>query len=89
MFLSLYYVLVYTIYSLMGGNVVRGEGVFAADSIQVDNIDTSGVLDGYLNGMPSLQFTLSDSCVTRNFHFGKFAKYLDGVSDNKKKKRGL
>jgi hypothetical protein len=39
---------VYTIYSLMGGNVVRGEGVFAADSIQVDNIDTSGVLDGVI-----------------------------------------
>ena len=39
---------VYTIYSLMGGNVVRGEGVFAADSIQVDNIDTSGVLDGII-----------------------------------------
>ena len=39
---------VYTIYSLMGGNVVRGEGVFAADSIQVDNIDTTGVLDGVI-----------------------------------------
>ena len=39
---------VYTIYSLMGGNVVRGEGVFDANSIQVDNIDTSGVLDGII-----------------------------------------
>lgn len=37
---------VYTIYSLIGGNVVRGEGVFDANSIQVNNIDTSGVLDG-------------------------------------------
>ena len=39
---------VYTIYSLMGGNVVRGEGIFTADSIQVDDIDTTGVLDGII-----------------------------------------
>ena len=39
---------VYTIYSLMGGNVVRGEGVFSADSISVANIDTRGVLDGVI-----------------------------------------
>ena len=39
---------VYTIYSLMGGNVVRGEGVFSADNISVANIDTRGVLDGVI-----------------------------------------
>lgn len=39
---------VYTIYSLMGGNVVRGEGIFGTDSIQVDDIDTTGVLDGII-----------------------------------------
>ena len=39
---------VYTIYSLMGGNVVRGEGVFATDSISVSAINTTGVLDGII-----------------------------------------
>jgi hypothetical protein len=39
---------VYTIYSLMGGIVVRGEGVFSADSISVAGIDTKGVLDGVI-----------------------------------------
>jgi hypothetical protein len=39
---------VYTIYSLMGGNVVRGEGVFETDSISVSSINTTGVLDGVI-----------------------------------------
>jgi len=39
---------VYTIYSLMGGNVVRGEGVFETDSISVSSINTTGVLDGII-----------------------------------------
>jgi VCBS repeat-containing protein len=39
---------VYTIYSLMGGNVVRGEGVFNQDKILVPGIDTKGVLDGVI-----------------------------------------
>lgn len=39
---------VYTIYSLMGGNVVRGEGIFESDSISVSAINTSGVLDGII-----------------------------------------
>jgi hypothetical protein len=39
---------VYTIYSLMGGNVVRGEGVFETDSISVSSINTAGVLDGVI-----------------------------------------
>ena len=39
---------VYTIYSLMGGNVVRGEGIFENDSISVSSINTTGVLDGII-----------------------------------------
>lgn len=39
---------VYTIYSLMGGNVVRGEGVFVEDKISVAGINTKGVLDGVI-----------------------------------------
>ena len=39
---------VYTIYSLMGGNVVRGEGIFASDSISVSSINTTGILDGVI-----------------------------------------
>lgn len=39
---------VYTIYSLMGGNVVRGEGIFESDSISVKNINTTGILDGVI-----------------------------------------
>jgi hypothetical protein len=39
---------VYTIYSLMGGNVVRGEGIFETDSISVSSINTTGVLDGVI-----------------------------------------
>jgi hypothetical protein len=39
---------VYTIYSLMGGNVVRGEGIFETDSISVSSINTTGVLDGII-----------------------------------------
>ncbi len=39
---------VYTVYSLMGGNVVRGEGVFESDSISVNSINTTGVLDGII-----------------------------------------
>tara|TARA_B100000809_G_scaffold149828_1_gene147341 strand:- start:431 stop:1216 length:786 start_codon:yes stop_codon:yes gene_type:complete len=32
----------------MGGNVVRGEGVFETDSISVSSINTTGVLDGII-----------------------------------------
>lgn len=39
---------VYTIYSLMGGNVVRGTGVFSADTITLTNINTTGVVDGVI-----------------------------------------
>ena len=39
---------VYTVYSLMGGNVVRGEGIFESDSISVNSINTTGVLDGII-----------------------------------------
>ena len=41
---------VYTIYSrLGGGNVVRGTGVFSSDTIVVNSIKTTGVLDGLIN----------------------------------------
>ncbi len=36
----------YTIYSLTGGAVVQGNGVFEADSMDLNEINTSGVLDG-------------------------------------------
>jgi hypothetical protein len=39
---------VYQIYSLMGGNVVRGEGVLSSDSTVINNINLSGVLDGVI-----------------------------------------
>ena len=37
---------VYTVYSLTGGAVVQGNGVFEADSMDLNEINTSGVLDG-------------------------------------------
>ena len=36
----------YTVYSLTGGAVVQGNGVFEADSMDLNEINTSGVLDG-------------------------------------------
>ena len=46
---------IYTIYSLTGGAVVQGTGVFEADSINLNEINTSGVLDG--NIMFTVQVT--------------------------------
>ena len=39
---------VYTVYSLMGGNVVRGEGILDQDSVVINKISVSGVLDGVI-----------------------------------------
>ena len=39
---------IYTIYSLMGGNVVRDSGVFSSDQITIEGINTEGVLDGVI-----------------------------------------
>lgn len=39
---------VYQVYSLLGGNVVRGEGVFTSNFISLDSINLSGVLDGII-----------------------------------------
>ncbi|MDG1040884.1 MAG: T9SS type A sorting domain-containing protein [Polaribacter sp.] len=50
---------VYTIYSLMGGTVVRGEGVFENDSIVVNSINTQGVLEGVIK--LTVQVTDSES----------------------------
>ena len=41
----------YAIYSSIGGNIIFGEGVFNADRIQIDDIDTTGVLDGNIKLM--------------------------------------
>ncbi len=38
----------YRIYSLTGGVVVQGNGVFLSDAMQVNGINTSGVLDGHI-----------------------------------------
>ncbi len=43
---------IYTIYSLTGGAVVQGNGVFEEDSVNLNEINTSGVLDG------SIMFTV-------------------------------
>ena len=40
---------IYTIYSLTGGYVVQGSGVFESDSIVLNEINTFGVLDGHIN----------------------------------------
>lgn len=38
----------YQIYSLMGGSVVRGRGVFPADSVTISPLNLTGVLDGVI-----------------------------------------
>lgn len=38
----------YSIYSLLGGNVVRGSGVFETDSVSLKYINTEGLNDGIL-----------------------------------------
>ena len=66
---------VYTIYSRMGGGgaVVRGEGKFESDTIVVNNIKTSGVLDGLVNLTVQLTDTTSAHIST------KTAQYLKDV----------
>jgi hypothetical protein len=66
---------VYTIYSRMGGGgaVVRGEGKFENDTIVVNNIQTSGVLDGLVN--LTVQVTDSTSALVAT----KTAEYLKDV----------
>ena len=50
---------VYTIYSLTGGAVVQGTGVFESNEITLNQIDTSGVLDG--NIILTVQVTDTES----------------------------
>ena len=66
---------VYTIYSRMGGGgaVVRGEGKFDNDTIVVNNIKTSGVLDGLVNLTVQVTDTTSALVAT------KTAEYLKDV----------
>jgi len=39
---------IYTVYSLMGGNVIRGEGLMSSDSVTINKINLSGLLDGII-----------------------------------------
>lgn len=39
---------VYQVYSLLGGNVVRGEGIFTSNFISLNSINLTGVLDGII-----------------------------------------
>ena len=50
---------VYTIYSLTGGAVIQGTGVFESNSIVLNEINTSGVLDG--NIILTVQVTDTES----------------------------
>jgi hypothetical protein len=64
---------VYTIYSRMGGGgaVVRGEGKFSNDSIIVNNIKTSGVLDGLVNLTVQVTDSTSALVATKSAQYTK------------------
>lgn len=62
---------VYTIYSTMGGNVVRGENVFESDSIKVNSINTSGVLDGVIKLTVQVTDTSSQLIATKTVDYMK------------------
>jgi|GEM_PF-574589 hypothetical protein len=66
---------VYTIYSLMGGNVVRGENVMASDSILIQNINTSGVLDGEIRLTVQITDSLSQQVAYASTKYTKDVVY--------------
>jgi hypothetical protein len=68
---------VYTIYSRMGGGgaVVRGEGKFSNDSIIVNNIKTSGVLDGLVNLTVQVIDSTSALVATKSAQYTKDVVY--------------
>ena len=68
---------VYTIYSRMGGGgaVVRGEGKFSNDSIIVNNIKTSGVLDGLVNLTVQVTDSTSALVATKSAQYTKDVVY--------------
>ena len=62
---------VYTIYSLMGGNVARGEGVMSKDSVVINNINTTGVLDGVIYLTVQLKDDKDQLIATKNTIYTK------------------
>ena len=62
---------VYTIYSLMGGNVVRGEGIFESDSIAVNSINTEGVLEGVIKLTVQVTDSLDQLIATKSADYTK------------------
>ncbi|MDB0043200.1 thrombospondin type 3 repeat-containing protein [Flavobacteriaceae bacterium] len=68
---------VYTIYSRIGGGgaVVRGEGKFTNDSIIVNNIKTSGVLDGLVNLTVQVTDSTSALVATKSTQYTKDVIY--------------
>ena len=67
---------VYTIYSrLGGGNVVRGTGVFSSDTIVVNNIKTTGVLDGLINLTVQVTDTEDQLIATKSAEYTKDVVY--------------
>lgn len=62
---------VYTIYSLMGGNVVRGTGIMSEDEILIQGIDTKGVLDGVIKLTVQLTDSSSQLIATKTVEYNK------------------
>lgn len=62
---------VYTIYSLMGGNVVRGEGLMTNDSLIIQGVNTQGVLDGILKLTVQLVDSASQIIATKTVEYDK------------------
>jgi hypothetical protein len=61
----------YTVYSLMGGNVVRGEGLMTQDSVVVNNINATGVLDGVIYLTVQLKDDKDQLIATKNTIYTK------------------
>lgn len=62
---------VYTIYSLMGGQVVRGEGIMTSDSMLIQGINTEGVLDGIIHLTVQLTDSASQLIATKTTEYDK------------------
>jgi hypothetical protein len=62
---------VYTIYSLMGGNVVRGEGLMTNDSLIIQGVNTQGVLDGVIKLTVQLVDSASQIIATKTVEYDK------------------
>lgn len=62
---------VYTIYSLMGGNVVRGEEKMTGDEILIQGLNTQGVLDGIIKLTVQLTDSSSQLIATKTVEYTK------------------